>query len=347
MLEKGRWIAKYPDRKTAGFHVNALYAPYGWVNSWAHLAEEWVRIIHKRDLRQQQTFTNTNLAETWEEHAEKIDMGNLSAHREVYPAPCPDGVLVLTAAVDIQDDRIEAECVGWGLEEESWSIDYQRFYGSPAQPEVWKLLDQWLLQSWTHTCGVAMKIVQAVVDTGGHHTKEAYAFCKARQSRRIWAIKGSTQQGFPLVGRPSANNLGAVPLFTVGTDTAKDTLFPRFKLDTFGPGYCHFPTSETYDDEYFAQLTSEERRTKYDRGVAQGNYYKKVRARNEALDLKVYNLAALGILNPNLAALAEGMEKKKAPPPAKPSPTGEIDPLPRNLRRPFVPRNPGWVGGWK
>lgn len=71
MLAEGRWVATYPERPTAGFHLNALYAPYGWVNSWAYLAKEWTRIIHKRDLRQQQTFTNTNLAETWEEQGEK------------------------------------------------------------------------------------------------------------------------------------------------------------------------------------------------------------------------------------------------------------------------------------
>jgi phage terminase large subunit GpA-like protein len=351
MLEAGRWIAQKPGRKTAGFHLNALYAPYGWVNSWAHLAEEWTKIIRKRDLRQQQTFTNTNLAETWEEMAEKIDSTSLANCKEDYPAPCPDGVLVLTAAVDVQDDRIEAECVGWGLDEESWSIDYQRFYGSPAQPEVWKLLDSWLQKSWLHACGLPMKIIQAVVDTGGHHTKEAYAFCKARSLRRIFAIKGSNQQGHPLVGRPSSNNLGAVHLFTIGTDTAKDTLFTRFKLDAFGAGYCHFPNLEQYDDEYFAQLTSEERRTKYEKGVAQGYYYKKTRARNEALDLKVYNLAALTILNPNMDALAQSMlaqaeKSKKAPVPKAVDPNPD-NAVPPRKRQPFLPgQKGGWVNKW-
>src|SRR6185295_19195739 len=123
MLASGRWIATYPERSTAGFHLNALYAPYGWVNSWAYLATEWTKIIHKRDLRQQQTFTNTNLAETWEDSGEKLDVVGLAGRREVYPAPCPEGVIVLTGAVDVQDDRLEVECIGWGLGEESWSID--------------------------------------------------------------------------------------------------------------------------------------------------------------------------------------------------------------------------------
>lgn len=347
MLEQGHWVAEQPGRRIAGFHLNALYAPYGWVNSWAHLAVEWTRIIHKRDLRQQQTFTNTNLAETWEETGEKVDTTALWERREVYPAACPDGVLLLTAAADVQDDRIEVECCGWGLGEESWSIDYQRFYGSPGQPEVWKVLDAWLQQTWLHETGPPMKIVQAVIDTGGHHAKEAYEFVKRCRPRRVYALKGSNQPSHPLVGRPSKNNLAHINLFAVGTDTAKDTLFARFKLSDFGPGYCHFPDAETFDEEYFLQLTSEEKRSKFDKGVLQGTYYKKIRARNEALDLKVYNLAALALLNPNLEKLAATPQKAElaeallAPPP-KPVPHGtRLKVLPQGR-----PPRGGWVGGW-
>jgi phage terminase large subunit GpA-like protein len=39
----------------------------------------------------------------------------------------PAGVLVLTAGVDIQKDRIECEVVGWGKDHESWSIAYRVF----------------------------------------------------------------------------------------------------------------------------------------------------------------------------------------------------------------------------
>jgi phage terminase large subunit GpA-like protein len=355
MLAAGQWIAAHPGRTTAGFHLNALYAPYGWVNSWAYLATEWTRIIHKRDLRQQQTFTNTNLAETWEETGEKLDQVGLSGRREVYAAPCPDGVIVLTAAADVQDDRIEVECVGWGLDEESWSIDYQRFYGSPGQPAVWKLLDDWRQQTWTHACGVAMKIIQLAIDTGGHHAKEAYAFVKKRQRERVCAIKGSNQPGHPLVGRPSKSNLGSVNLFSVGTDTGKDTVFSRLKLDTFGPGYCHFPAVDPYDDEYFAQLTSEVKLPKYDKGVLQGTIYKKIRARNEALDLKVYNLAALAILNPNMAALASQLERQADISKAEqqPAPIDEDtrdmqqEHAPRRTIRQPIARRRGFITGWK
>ncbi len=347
LLAGGEWRAEFPGRSVAGFWINELSSP--WV-PWSKLVATFLSVKDKP--KEFQTFVNTSWGEVWEDKGEKIDEGSLYARRESYAAQCPDGVIVLTAAADVQDDRIEVECVGWGKDEESWSIDYQRFYGSPAQPDVWKQLDEWRKKSWQHENGLPMKIVQLTVDTGGHHTKEAYAWIKPRQKERVSALKGSNQPGHPLVGRPSKNNLAGVNLFGVGTDTAKDTLFARLKLTSFGAGYCHFPNSGTYDEEYFAQLTSEEKKSKFDKGVLVGTYYKKTRARNEALDLKVYNQAALAILNPNLDKLAEALDEKRTAKPAEEPPAPQpvavrpppmLPAPPANQR--FSP-NPGRRGNW-
>jgi phage terminase large subunit GpA-like protein len=320
MLEAGQWVHEDPDNPVRSFHISALYAPYGWVNSWAYLAKEWVRIARSRDQRELKTFITTNLAETWEEQGEKIEPTALMSRREDYIAPVPPGVLILTAAVDVQDDRLEAEAIGWGLGEESWSIDYQRWMGSPSQADVWQQLDRWLTQTWKDAQNLPRAIEIAVIDTGGHHTKEAYEFVRPRQGRRVFALKGSNQPGARLVTMGTLDNLGKVRLFHIGTDAAKDTIFARLKLTTPGPGYVHFPRRPEYDAEYFAQLTAEEKRNKYEKGVLMGTGYHKIRARNEVLDLRCYNLAALAIRNVNLEALAqEGLTATPVPPPLKPS----------------------------
>jgi len=216
--------------------------------------------------------------------------------------------------MDQSIQALEVEVIGWGVGEESWSIDYRIFYGGPAQKTVWADVDQFLQQSWQSESGLSMRVACTCVDTGGHYAKEAYEFVRARQVRRVFAIKGSNQPGHPLVGRPSRNNLGRVNLFPVGTDTAKDTIFNRLKLSEFGPGYCHFPRLPQYDDEYFAQITGEEKRSKYERGILIGYVYKKLRARNEVLDLRVYNMAALAILNVDLDQLAEEMQGEPGKP---------------------------------
>ncbi len=318
MLENGRWVHEDPTNAIKSYHLPCLYAPYGWKRvSWSALVREFLRAKRKADggdRRALKVFITTRLAETWEEDAEKLEAATLADRREEYAAPVPNGVLILTCAVDVQDTFLQAEVLGWGVGEESWSICYKIFYGSPAQKTVWGELDLFLQQSWQSEAALSMRVACTCVDTGGHYAKEAYEFVRPRQVRRVFAIKGSNQPAHPLVGRPSRNNLGRVHLFPLGTDSAKDTIFSRLKLSEFGPGYCHFPRLPQYDDEYFAQLTAEEKRSKYERGILIGYVYKKLRARNEVLDLRVYNMAALAILNVNLDQLAqqwESMVQKK------------------------------------
>ncbi len=311
MLEQGRWIHDNPDHPVRSFHLNALYQPYGWALSWAELARQWIEANEKAkagDVRGLKTFINTILAETWEEKGEKVEEHALYLRREVYDAPCPQGVVVLTAAIDVQDNRLEVEIVGWGNDEEAWSIEYHVFPGSPSQPSVWKDVTDWIQRKRLHVSGLALRVECVTVDTGGHHTKEAYWYVR-RYRGRCYAIKGSNQQGAPLVPpRPTKPRGATVHLYHLGTVAAKDTLFERLKLTEPGPGYMHFPVRPEYDETYFKMLTNEERRHTYDRGVITGYYYKKL-GRNEPLDLWVYNLAAIALLNPNWEKLAAKLER--------------------------------------
>jgi phage terminase large subunit GpA-like protein len=116
----------------------------------------------------------------------------------------------------------------------------------------------------------------------------------------VFAIKGIGGEGKPIVGRPSKNNIGKVPLYPVGVDSAKELHYARLKIDGHGAGYCHF--REEMDDEYFRQLTAEKRVVRYHKGYPK-NEWKKTRTRNEALDVRVYAIAALAILNVNMDSM--------------------------------------------
>ena len=61
-----------------------------------------------------------------------------------------------------------------------------------------------------------------------------------------------------------------------------------------------------YPAEYFKQLTSEKLVRSQKNGVMRREYVK-IRLRNEALDCRVYALAALQILNPNFYALKNNL----------------------------------------
>ena len=60
---------------------------------------------------------------------------------------------VLTAGVDVQEDRLEIEVVGWGAEEESWGITYKQLMGNPTELDVWGQLDNLLDKEFEYKSG--------------------------------------------------------------------------------------------------------------------------------------------------------------------------------------------------
>lgn len=307
-VSRGVWVAGKPFNGMAGFHFNAFYSP------WVDLVETVEEFLNaKRDPMRLKTFINTILAQTWEDQGDGIDENEVMHLREEY-AEMPEEVALLTAGVDVQDDRLEAEIVGWGKGEESWQIAYKVIYGDPSSPALWSKLDDFLLQTFYHPAGKDMMVRSSCVDSGGHHTRSVYNYAKTRAGRGIYAIKGVGGEGKPVVGRPSKNNIGKIPLYPVGVDTAKELHYARLRMEDAGPGYCHF--RHDMDDEYFRQLTAEKRVVRYHKGYPK-HEWKKMRTRNEALDVRVYAIAALAILNVNMDTVTKrfygslGAEKAK------------------------------------
>ena len=333
-IRAGKWVAEEPGKRVAGFRLSGLYSP------WTPL-ESAVRdfLEAKKQPATLRVFVNTFLGEVWEEQGESVDDYQVAERREEFGETLEKSILLLTAGVDVQDDRLEVEIVGWGKDEESWSLDYRTLYGDPSSPAVWQDLDNILGQQFEREDGKILTIRSACIDSGGHHTNSVYTYVRPREGKRIFAIKGVGGTGKPIVGRPSTNNIGKIRLFPVGVDTAKELLFSRLRITEPGPGYCHFPMSRT--DEYFRQLTAEKQVTRYHKGFARREFVK-TRPRNEALDVRVYAMGALAILNLNLTALHNRtfMQRENPPEPEKPQ-LG-----PNKPRRP-INKNGGFINGWR
>ncbi|HWI50448.1 MAG TPA: phage terminase large subunit family protein [Rummeliibacillus sp.] len=300
----GKWVVRNPGAVKRGFHINALLSPW---ETWKNIIKDF-KEAKKKGTELLKTWTNTTLGETWEEDANDQDHTKLVARRERYYTDVPEGVLVLTAGVDVQDDRLECEIVGWGQHETSWGIGYKIFWGDPGQEVVWEQLDMFLQTEFTGQNGVKYPISAACVDSGGHYTEDVYAFCKQREHRRIYAIKGRGGEGVAYINKPSKAGRVQVKLFTIGVNYGKDVIYTRLKEEFEDkPGYCHFPVEKEkgYDESYFVGLTSERKVTRFVKGMPKTEWIKKSSARNEPLDLRNYATAALRILNPNLDYLAE------------------------------------------
>ena len=331
-VRKGEWVATADFTGVTGFHINGLYSP------WTTLADA-VRdfLIAKKAPDTLRVFVNTFLAETWEDQGETVGDIRFEDREEDFGANIPDDIVVITAGIDVQDDRLELELVGWGRDEESWSLEYKTLYGDPSTPHLWNDLDNILKASYTTESGRSLGIRAACVDSGGHYTQAVYNFVRPREGRRIFAIKGMAGEQRPLVGRPSKNNIGKIKLFTVGTFPIKELIFSRLKIQSEGAGYCHFPAGRS--DEYYQQLANSEKIvTKYQKGFPRREFVK-TRTRNEALDCRVYAYAALCILSLNINAVADRVvnapEPETEPQPQQPNPLA---------RR---PRQGGFVNSWR
>jgi phage terminase large subunit GpA-like protein len=311
MLKNGKWVPQAKFSGRAGFHINELYSP--WVR-WNEVVKAFLEAKGKPE--KLKTWTNTSLGECWEDKGEAVEHESLANRVEAYDADSlPDDILFITAAADVQGDRIEALSQGWGRDMEHWDIEHKIFWGDPAKKEVWAELDAWLLKTYP-VAGRGLKAVCTTVDSGGHHTDHVYKFCKPRQGRRVFAIKGSSQYYAPIASKPNQTGRQRVMLYQIGTDTAKDTIVMSWlKVDEPGPGYIHFPADA--DEEYFRQLTAEERKAKYIRGRKMLRWEKR-RERNELLDLHVYNYAAYEILSPDIEAIIKNRQPKQEKPKEKP-----------------------------
>ncbi len=302
-IRHGQWRAEGEFRGHAGFHIWEAYSP------WVRLSEIVEAFLEaKKRPETLQTWVNTSLGETWEEQGDEVDGHELQERCEPWdPDVLPERVVVLTAGADVQDERIEVEVVGWGRDEESWSIAWETLWGDPRKPAVWQDLDRFLKRRWDHSLeGVRLGIAAALIDSG-HLPKEVHRFTRGKAGRRIFACRGSSEPGKPLLAGMSRRNGPRVPVYYIGTDTAKGTILARLKIEEPGPGYMHFPVGR--DREYFEQLTAERAVRRYRKGRPYREWIKK-RARNEALDCRVYAMAALEQLNANLDKLAAQLERQ-------------------------------------
>ncbi|WP_237387343.1 phage terminase large subunit family protein [Xenorhabdus sp. Sc-CR9] len=327
MVQNGEWRASKPFTGHAGFHIWAGYSLFPNA-AWQYLVAEWLRVKHDPLLRQ--TFINLVLGETYEDKGEKyLSEKRLIERCEVWAAEVPDGVAVLTAGIDTQDGRFEIEVVGWGRNEESWSISYDVIEGDLEMVEPWTRLDAYLKQVWRRADGRGFVIMAVCIDSGGNHTQKVYNFARERLGRRIWAIKGESARGgkrspvWP-TKRPSSRSKSTFKPIIIGVNAAKDAVRSRLHIlppesGESAPAYMHFPVDR--DLNYFSQLLAERSVLKTSGGQTYRVWEQLPGRANEALDCRVYAYAALcglqfmGLkLNALVTAIENSPDRLKPPP---------------------------------
>ena len=327
-LRGGKWIATAPFSGKRGYFLNGICSPFkskrGFTSRLHQMAQEFLE-AKTGGAEQLKTWTNTFLAETWQDAGETIEPTALTARCEDYaPDRLPDKVVFVAAGADVQKDRIEMEIVGLGKDEESWGVEVVKTYGDTEKPDTWKRFANELTRRFKRQDGVELRLTACAID---FHFKPAIVkhFAKTHGTPCIVVPVigiGSTQPA--LTQRRTTQE--DFRYNSVATDQAKDILYSRLRIDESGSRFMHFPRGFGYDDGWFRQLTCERVVTKYLRGFPKRTYEKASGARNEALDIRVYWLALVDILRPDIGALEAAIklkpDEKKEEMPAMPTRRG-------------------------
>ena len=310
-LEPARWepTKKIDDPYSRSYSINSLYSPIGALT---------FRDVYEAKIKAQaeggngmRSYINVFLGLPYKDTGQRPKVEKVIELRGEYKSgEVPNDVIFLTAAVDVQrgsatdeknPPRLEMEIMGSCPGKRSYSILYKVFEGPVDDPYsgAWEKLTQWEAEGglhFTRTDGVPLRVVLMGIDSG-YLSDTVYRF--SEQWRHTVPVKGfgllradaKRREKGDIPGgmkRYRAARIGSstIKILEVNTNYYKDHVYNRLKVERQytgeqKPGFCGFPRD--YPDEYFLQLTGEEKRI-------DGSYHA-IRARTEALDCRVYNEA--------------------------------------------------------
>ena len=303
MVEAGRWRATRPEvRGHAGFRLSALISTLPNAR-WSILAREYLAAKDHPD--RMQVFVNTVLGLPWRETADDVDPNTLAARAEPFGlAAIPAEVLVITAGIDVQHDRLEIAFLGHGRDQ-TFVLGNAVVWGAWDAETTWAELDEALRTTWRHPLGGTIRVDAAAVDAGDGSTMDrVLAFVRPRYPRRVVAIKGASGN------RPAikVSDSKGSKLWIVGVDGIKGQLANRLSRGST------IRFSADLEPRFYDELTSERLVLRYVRGMPVRAWERIPGRRAECLDAVVYALAVRGLVGANLDAREAELRLAPEPP---------------------------------
>lgn len=306
MLEGGVWIAHNPKVKAVrGFYINSLYSPIGWF-SWADCALKYEEA--RKDPEKLKTWTNTINGLPYRETGELPDYQRLYERREDYrPGILPIGAAILTGGIDVQKDRVECGVIAWGPNKEKWLVDYKVFVGDIEQDGCWDEAEEYLNSEFSVEGSTLKTKLHAFAIDSGFANLRVSQFAKRFPRHKCFMIKG-TDNGAVFVGNARAGEVKVngnrvktgLKVWNIVSSMAKTELYRQLNLPMpedgkpAHAGYFHFHRLVSL--EWFKGLCSEELKSTKVKGGFEKWHFEKIFARNEPLDICVYNRAAFSII---------------------------------------------------
>ena len=310
-IRKGKWFATAKGTPGhVGFIMNALYSP--WVGNPKKLVKVYLEA--KKDPMKMRTFVNTILGETYTTDDLKVDEKDLYERRApIGLEPVPAKYLVLTAGVDVQQDRLELVILGHSEDKQTAILAYEKLYGDPNGPKVWADLDHYLQNNFQHELGETIRVTATAIDSG-YLATEVYNFVNRHPWKNYYATKGTAGQNKLMFEKSKSKDKAHERLWMVGVDTCKEWVMASVaNLDSTTPGYMHIPDLQLHTMDMLKQLLSEYRDIDVKGNRPVYKWVRKPQRRAEVLDCVCYGKAVFESILPNWEMIREELTTVQNP----------------------------------
>ena len=329
MLEAGRWeyvrkSAEHP--KSVAYWINTLYSPF---TRFSEIAYEFLK--SKDDPELLQNFTNSWLAEPWEDTKLKTNADLVMGRQTEVPAwELPEWTKLLTGGIDVQENCLYWTIRAWGDFMTSQNVAHGQ---ALSMAEIERIMNtEFKLPS-----GEKMMVELALMDSGDQ-TDEVYNFCISNYNW-VRPCKGSST---PLQGHyristvdKAGSQANGMQLVLVDGGKYKDMIAARMRKKN---GSGSWMVHKDCDLEYAEQVTAEHKITERSKGkVVQRWDLKTSHAANHYLDCEVYAAAAADMQEVRALFLQNQEEEK---------PEAKVDQPPRQETAPeenWIRQNDEWI----
>lgn len=288
MLRLGEWRVVRHDTKyvrTVAFWINTLYSPFV---RWADIAREFLRT--KDDSEEFQNFTNSWLAEPWEDTKLKTNADLVMERQTEIPAfTVPSWAKLLTGGVDVQESSLYWTIRAWGEFLTSQNVAH-------GQALSFAEIDLAMNLEYVKEDGTPMIVNLCLIDSGDQ-TDMVYDFCVFHSDYAL-PVKGSSHAQLShykisKINREGSSAYGMV-LVLVDGDKYKDMIAGRMRKKN---GQGSWMVYEGCDYEYAEQVTAEHKvNVKRNGKIQQVWQLKHSHGDNHYLDAEVYAMAAADVL---------------------------------------------------
>ncbi len=234
--ELDRW--RFRDLEGRDPSADGIWQGYSPFSTWRRVFTDWDEANKSGDPADLATFSQQTLGLPFEASHERPSVATLyegrktaAAHAGVTPGRMPDWAYAVYLAVDLQGDRFEHATWAQGPGNRWARIDRGVIPIPPVSQAGWQELSQLTTRQWEGTYCKPIGYDRIGVDTGGHHTNQAYIWCSGRPN--VMAMKGKPNDrgalpislGTKRKARIGGRIVAETQLYLVGTHALKKDVY--------------------------------------------------------------------------------------------------------------------------